>query len=414
MSWCSQDISWFRRVSVVVAVLVLGLGACSSDDADEVSTSNDDTATTEVAPAVPAGWTGVPAPDPSVAGLMTATPDGTLWVGSLGLYRWDGEDWTRITYEQGLSASPGFDPDAEPPDGGPCGVDNQSPGVSELAAGSDGMLWLVVGDCAGDTGLVSYDGEAFTTYGRPPASRPTRDIGGEGLYVDGSGAVWLYLTDYEIPEAVADPADPEMFTGAARLAEDGEWTVYPLEESLEVMNHGFVVGRDGTAWFAGTEGVWRLDGDTWTTVDTAPVDEAGSLVAAAAGPEGDLWVSILPDGGGDVTGFGHWVDGAWEIHDATAGLEGLDTWQFTVAPDGTLWIAATPTAALEGQGLDFADPTRSLVLVSFDGTAFVDHRPDEVTGEVALNVPYSITTDGTSIWVGSLPGDGDFVRFTPG
>jgi hypothetical protein len=364
-------------------------------------------------PAVAAGWMGVSTGEICSEGPAVATPDGTLWVGSLGLYRWDGESWSWITHEQGLPASPGFDPDAQSLSGSSCGGDNESPSVLDLAASPDGMLWLVVADGAVDTGLVSYDGDVFAVYARPPEAKPTRDVHGGGLYADTTGAVWLYLTDYQNPGSPADPDDPEIFTGAARLDSNGEWTVFELDEPLPVMSHRFVVGRDGTAWFTGADGVWRLEDGIWVPVETGPIDEAGYIPATPAGPDGDLWVLVAGDDGAGLATLGHWVDGTWEVTDTTDELAELSVWDAAVAPDGALWIAATPSAALQDVGPDFGDPEQFLVLVSFDGKEFAIHRPDAVAEDVGLDVPFFITTDGTSIWVGPAQG-GDLVRYTPG
>jgi hypothetical protein len=143
------------------------------------------------------------------------------------------------------------------------------------------------------------------------------------------------------------------------------------------------------------------------------VDELGVIGSAAAGPDGDLWVSFYPDGGGELAAMAHWTDGAWELQDASSELGDLVIGQFIVAPDGTLWVAAAPAAFFDVDPVDVGDPAQSLVLVSFDGTEFVSHVPEGTEEGITLNFPYSVITDGTSIWVGSMPGDGDFVRFTP-
>ena len=106
-------------------------------------------------PVAPVGWSDAPVPACDAPADHALGPDGVLWVGGLGLQRWDGA-WTRFTHEDGLPAGSDFDPDPAFPSGGPCGPDSVAPAVSDVEVGPDGTLWMANG-----AGISTYDGAEF-------------------------------------------------------------------------------------------------------------------------------------------------------------------------------------------------------------------------------------------------------------
>jgi hypothetical protein len=106
----------------------------------------------------------------SIGGSVTVTPDGTLWVGSMGaaadrqpgggVARFDGSGWTVFTVDDGLVS------------------DN-----SDVASGPDGTVWAVALD-----GLARFDGSAWESF-------PDTAGFGFGAVVDGSGELWAPAAD---------------------------------------------------------------------------------------------------------------------------------------------------------------------------------------------------------------------------
>jgi ligand-binding sensor domain-containing protein len=170
------------------------------------------------------------------------------------------------------------------------------------AVDSSGNLW--VGE---DEELFRYDGQSWETFTPPEL---------EGLTV------------YEIDIA---PDDVQwMDTDAGLMRHEpatGAWTVFtgadhPILDAFWT----FYVGRDGTLWVGGEQGLAEYDGSTWADPEAsgAAPEFVDDITDA---PDGSLWVAA----DGDLY---HLRDGQWEWIEWP-----YDGWmeRIAVAPDGGVW-----------------------------------------------------------------------------
>lgn len=170
---------------------------------------------------------------------------GNIWAAHLaeGVSRFDGEQWSKFTIEDGLA-------------------DNW---VYSIAPDPSGTVWF------GTLGGASvYDGETWTTYTRE------RGLAGDwvsDVAVAANGHVW-FATDGGVSEF------------------DGEtWTTH-----LEGRHtRSIAVTSEGTVWAAGSGFVSEFDGNTWQAVQPAYFADQLLITLALRG-NGEIWVGSLEDG----------------------------------------------------------------------------------------------------------------------
>jgi signal transduction histidine kinase/ligand-binding sensor domain-containing protein len=215
---------------------------------------------------------------------LTQTPDGYLWVGTLGgLARFDGVRFTTFQAEN----TPGLESDR----------------VDALFTGRDGNLWVGldrrgvsrrVGDRFHVIAPLALLGTGWTT----------------SFAQDASGAVWF---GYEDPIRVSRWVD-------------GQLTDYSKQDGL-AGNHGNEVAStaNGTIWYGNTAGCGPFDGKRFQSIDPA----GGGHVHLARAGDGGMWAKR-----GDRLVHYH-PDGSQET---VADMSALSVHVMMEDSSGTLWV----------------------------------------------------------------------------
>jgi WD40 repeat protein len=267
----------------------------------------------------------------TISGIV-GDPGGNLWFGTIGgpasigtgLYRFDGESWTRSSMESGLPADE----------------------ISSLAVNPNGELWLTTFCC----GAAQFDGDTWKIFTRQDGL-PEDDV--RASVIDRQGNLWLgfsekgvarfdgeiwqtfplegyvgrfgLLADGSVLASVSDNSNPRL----ARF--DGEhWADF--ETPLEMQNayvFDFVETPEGVLWFASEhDGVFRLSDGEWTHFTQQDGLSSASVLALAVDPTGDICFSTT----NGITRF----DGeSWQTYQP-----GLWVTSAFVAIDGSLWFGA--------------------------------------------------------------------------
>jgi ligand-binding sensor domain-containing protein len=201
---------------------------------------------------------------------------GTLWAGTQGgVCRFDGESFVPFPIPRAEVENP---------------YSNLSPLLAwGMAEDQDGNLWFGMDG----EGVRKFDGESFTTYTTKDglASNNVRSV-----YADRRGRVWIGtndagvscydgtefrnftkeegLTNNTVWTMLEDKAGNMWFSGNGATRYDGEtFTAFPGDPSLTINGgpaHNGVMGmfedRDGIFWIGCTDGLWRLDGESFINV----------------------------------------------------------------------------------------------------------------------------------------------------
>lgn len=189
--------------------------------------------------------------------------DGVLWATTpKGLGRWDGQNWSLLTTNDGLS-------------------DNSIRAVTEDGQGN---LW--VGTESG--GLNLFKNGKFTAIRAGPDSISGNDI--SCLFADDDGDLWAGTLGH----------------GLGRL-HDGKWSQYATTNGLAGNSIAFIIGDQDSLWIGANVGLMRIarssfaDVDAhladsvscrlYTSADGLPTSECsfGSQPAAIRARDGDLW-----------------------------------------------------------------------------------------------------------------------------
>ena len=234
----------------------------------------------------------------------------------------------------------------------------------DLAVSPDGSVWA-----AGDAGVFSFDGEAWTRRFDGPAGGVAVDENGT-VWIGGSlegdlPAPWLARWDGRRWERVdSSPEAPTVgFTPMAVQPGSAAWvTAYsggnrgdllryegatfeavqiadfpdPADQEGAVGVFAVEAAPNGDLWVGGYLGAdWDqailalLNGEAWALFDL-PFDHTahpGFLFNLAVGPDGTLWV-------GSESGLASFDGTEWTLH-----IEGRWVQSLDVAPDGTLWYS---------------------------------------------------------------------------
>lgn len=261
--------------------------------------------------------------------------------------------------------------------------------VGDILQDEDGVLWFA----HPGTGLSRYDPatDAWQTFREADGaldwpSYPGIDshgnlwIGGTGELLRYDGTTWQRFAPPELMDTTVyaiefGPKDVQWIVidnGLMRhIPAMGEWTVFSAADHpvLDYVSAGFV-GRDGTAWVGGQDGIARYDGTSWSTPATsgdspAWVDDMaeasdGSLWVIADGSlyhldgdqwvqfswQGDIWIETLdvgPDGTIWAGGYGGLAQfdprsGVWQAFTADDGLTHPTVYAIHVTPEGVVWV----------------------------------------------------------------------------
>lgn len=230
------------------------------------------------------------------------TPDGTQWFGSYdGLFSFDGLNWE-------LHISPANDQE-----------------IIALDLDSAGNIWFATRY----SGVFKFDGNNFTAYTYDNSSLPANSC--RSLAIDSQDRVWIatrahglccldgdawtvwntsnsllptnYLTMVEVDEldnvwvnAARNTTEP----WALIKITDGNWTFYVYDPLIPGLNTFWVHDMkylDGSWWFATSDGIARLSGDTWTIYneDYFPLPSY-NFRSLAFDSQGCLWAATLSNG----------------------------------------------------------------------------------------------------------------------
>lgn len=320
-------------------------------------------------------WTTYGAPDGlegTQLGHISVTPSGTFLGTDAGVFRFDGDRWTRVLPRlaggpvaigalHAVSADEAWAADARGiwhyNDGSWAGPgqlgDLAGARVRALAMSADGTLWA-----ATDQGVAFLREGRWITAWRQ-AAWP--------IDVAPDGTAWAGLADAGIVGLRTDGTAPR-----AVLCPNGSMSI--------------AVAADGTVWvgsfaYAGHPGLARFDGRTCETVD--PLHDGGrhEVTGLAADPAGGL-VALLLEGLGDGGGSSGWsshlvrLDGTrWAVLEEQAKVDGAYSIMFT--PSGELWRADLRAGSglarlVDGRWVTVADvEVAGPVSVAPDGTAWV-------------------------------------------
>ena len=186
--------------------------------------------------------------------------------------------------------------------------DGAPQGITELAQGADGTLWI-----GSDSGLFSFDGRTFSAF-RSPAGAPELPVESiDALLAARDGTLWVGFFQ----------------AGVARI-QHGRVTVYAKvdEKRMSVMEK-LHEARDGSIWATSQRRIVRFGADQQWHDEPPPLDNQASLFAFLDSSD-TLWVA---------QGARLYRRDIREPRYSDTGVA-VD-WMFGVAevPDGTLWIA---------------------------------------------------------------------------
>jgi len=265
----------------------------------------------------------------------------------------------------------------------------------DAALAADGALWAILDAGWGAQNRMSvFDGSSWKTLERPAGS------GLAGVEIGPEGTVWASRT-------AQDGRGPRV----GRLL-DGEWSRLPESDDPALRSYygggPFHVGPGGTLWFANGgigpirqdfRGLLRFDGEDWHAV--VPDEErAGAFVnALAVGPDGTVWVYLVPGDAGDAPRLARLGADGWDVFTEQDGVPLLHLYgnagpDLAVDDSGTLWIA------INGRGVSFDEPGSDVVhgcpgVLSFDGNTWTGFLAGHCVNHIEVG-------PGGSIW-GSAP-----------
>jgi virginiamycin B lyase len=133
---------------------------------------------------------------------------------------------------------------------------------------------------------------------------------------------------------ITDDVTPRL----VRTTGPGALTTVPIPSGSPAT--GITAGPDGAIWFtqAQTGTVARIEGDGGITELVLTVPDGGALapVEIATGADGNLWISLFPDGVARVSPAG--VATRFDVSIADAGS--LEPSVLAAGPDGNVWFAS--------------------------------------------------------------------------
>jgi signal transduction histidine kinase/ligand-binding sensor domain-containing protein len=233
-----------------------------------------------------------------VAGQITQTADGYLWLGtSNGLQRFDGVKFVRYA---------------------PPGLNLPTRNFTFLRGARDGSLWIGMA-----RGLLRLKNEKLQSY-----TGPNETSGINSILEDDEGTIWV--TRYRLHSG----------EGPLCRVEGNGLHCFGKEDGIPVRyGLGLTKDRSGNIWF-GSEGLCRWSHGTVTTYfeNLRNRQDAGNgVLEAAVGASGEAWAVI--DGVGPDLGIRHFSGGTWTPY-IVPGLDGPRVAAQTIFIDRnqSLWI----------------------------------------------------------------------------
>ena len=163
-----------------------------------------------------------------------------------------------------------------------------------------------------------------------------------GLAFDQQGQLWVSSSRGATRWDVRDPAN----------------VTYTIQQDLTGRRvNAVAVGRDGSAWFATTDGVFRSDGVGWTQYGWDDGLGTEWIQTVAVTPDGTVWAGTLR------AGVSRFEGDQWTTYRMADGLVDDSVRAVAMAPDGAYWFG---TCALWGPAS--AEPPRCYGVSRFDPT----------------------------------------------
>ena len=237
------------------------------------------------------------------------SPDGSLWFTSQdgGVVRFDGEAWLHYGVDDGLMDS-----------------------IVRLISTRKGVIWAVGGH-SGRAATARYDGRRWSLEIHPRFATSIK-----GAVCEASdGTLWFGSGSWATP-------DGTQVDGGVLNYDGRQWNSFPPPRAPADDVFSIDQTPDGTLWFGGQHGLYRLGGQEWTRIDEPKeLRRSRSVCAAQAG---GLWVG--------TRGYGlyHFDGEVWTQHDVRDGLAGNLVRDLLQARDGSVWVATDGgTSRYDGQ-----------------------------------------------------------------
>jgi PAS domain S-box-containing protein len=270
--------------------------------------------------------------------------DGLLWLGTQdGVYRFDGEQFTHFSVDDGLASSlvhvVGTAPDGRVCAGGNSGLSCWN-GARFLRQAALGMPAIPVHT------LVSYGGRLWV------------GTGGGGLYVQGADGRYTPAPGW--PGAATTAVHALWADGRGLVAGngatvelsggDGVWHRIGSDAGLgRDAIEGVLRDREGALWIRTSAHLWYLPVGAARATDLRDglptgFDAIGSPNAMVIGPHGDVLI-------GTDDGVTYRAGDRWRTIGRAAGMPAATTRTLLVDRDGDLWIGSAGLFQLRGRGL---------------------------------------------------------------
>jgi ligand-binding sensor domain-containing protein len=219
-----------------------------------------------------------------------------------------------------------------------------------------------------------------------------------GLAFDGQGYLWVASSSGATRWDVQDPAH----------------ITYTVKQELTGRRvNAVAIGPDDSAWFATTDGVFRLDGETWTLYGWDDGLGTDWIQTVAVTPDGTVWAGTLR------SGVSRFEGDHWTTYTTADGLVDSSVRAIAMAPDGAYWFG---TCALWGPAS--AEPPRCYGVSRFDpaspeAEAWTTYSEADGLAYNRVN-DIAVAPDG-ALWFATIPlswepedvGKGGVSRFDP-
>jgi len=226
--------------------------------------------------------------------------DGTVWFSTQEeVLRFDGINWTKLTYEDGL---PYYQEEG----------DDLRSSVWSVAEAPDGSMWF-----AGDGGISVFDGSTWKRFtiddGLPePFVGPLSfghdgsvwcgsSYGGAGRYLNGTWETFIIRDgDYIFNNlrGIKCAPDGTMWFGSSNGVcsyKDGIWNTYTTKDGLSHnQTMGFAFDDNDTVWIATHNGISLFDGEQWSIMTTDDGLTSNNVFVILEGPGNEKWIRTGP------------------------------------------------------------------------------------------------------------------------
>jgi ligand-binding sensor domain-containing protein len=297
------------------------------------------------------------------------TQDGVHWIAGFdGLFRFDGQTWSKLTI-------PGSDQE-----------------ILDIDLDSSGTLWMATRY----SGVIAYDGTAFTDYTFSNSSLPGNNI--RSLAVDSQDRVWIAMQSL----------------GLCRF-DQGEWTVWDTSNSLLPTNYLTMVEIDpfDNVWVNACRNTTepaaliRISGDTWTLFQYDPDNPTIPTI----------WINDMKYRDGmwwfaTSAGLSRYDGSTWAIYYDDYDANDNNFRRLAFDADGALWLTTGTVGIRRFHNEEFASWTMSgsgiasnsvnYIYIDGQGQKWIGHQYDGISvfsgGEVPVEDPILPPARSMSVW----------------